>query len=702
MKDVFSKAFKVCFLAFILCFTTLFSSFSFASDLPNKEEKEPNPKIRMAGDGNATLPAGKETVIDIPIINTAQSYAYELLVQAKTEKDAPFTIKFLNGSNRKNIIERVGSSKISLAVNVDKSAPTGTYPVTLEFSYTSKEKESFNNSDIFYIKIQNQNGIPSVILSDFKASKPSVVMGQNFDLSFVLQNDNVIDVKDLSLQVLGLDESNISLVGGSDTVYYKDFEGTAKIPLTYKFSTNSKTKEGSNKLTFKVTYYDIGGKQYTREFKYYIDVLKSGTTQTEETPVDIKILSLVSPSQTLQVNESGTFTIKLKNNSKAEVKNIKVSTKIPEGLVPTSANTFVIQSFKPNEEKTLSFSVAPTSSAKTQVYSVGFAVETMPKNEANATPAFLVEQYGGVKVNNPNPVDKDTENKKTSVPKIIISKYQSDPMIVEAGKPFDLAMTFKNTHPEKTIKNIKLFLTMEDKTDDKGNVFAPNNSSTTFYIDQILPKSEVSHVFNLFTVPTAKPRSYTINVNFEYEDEAHNEYKNVELVGVNVKQQVKIEVGDINMPSTTNIDEPIFLNFQIFNTGKVNVSNLKVDVQGDGFDTSSATNFIGNFDVGSSEFYDSSITPIEVGKKDVTVTVSYEDAEGKKIEIPNKFTIDVQGYEENPTDQPIEDDQPPSNFGLKKIAKIIVILIIIIAIIIFILTRFNKRARRKKGFEFDE
>lgn len=694
-----NKLFKH-FSLLILCLflaSFSFSNLTFASDL-QKEDKEPAPKIRMAGDGNVTLPAGKETNVDIPIVNTSQSYAYELLIQAKPEKDAPFTIKFLNGSNRKNIIERVGTSKISLAINVDKNAPSGIYPLVLEFSYTSKYKDSINNSDTFYIKIQNQNGIPSVILSDFKASKQSVILGEKFSLSSTLNNNNIIDVKDLSLQVLGLDEANISLIGGSDTVYFQTLEGSAKIPLNFQFSTNSKTKEGSNKLIFKLSYYDISGKQYTREFKYYIDVLKSSSSSS--LPIDIKILSLSSPTNTLNVNQSGTFTIKIKNNSSFDLKNVKVSAKIPEGLVPTSSNTIALQSFKSNEEKTLTFSVAPTSVAKSQVYSVGFLVEVPPKNPDDLSSGFSVEQYSGVNVHNPTPADKDA-SKKTSVPKIIISKYKSEPMIVEAGKPFELSMTFKNTHLEKAIKNIKLFLTMDDKTDDKGNVFAPNNSSTTFYIDKILPKAEVTHVFNLFTVPTAKPRSYTINVNFEYEDELDNEYKNVELVGVNVKQQVKIETGEINIPNTATVGEPIFASFQIFNTGKVNVSNLKVEAIGDGFDTSTSTNFIGNFDSGSSEFYDSSFTPTKVGSNDINIKISFEDSDGKTIEIPNKFTIDVQDFVDDVPIDNIENDNS-NKFNFSTIFKIIGALIIIFAIIVFAIYIFNKRIKRKKGFDFNE
>ncbi|MDE6182641.1 MAG: DUF11 domain-containing protein, partial [Eubacteriales bacterium] len=471
------KNFSKNILKLLLVFTIIFTnciSFSFAKDTTEEEEEYIAPKIRMGGDGNVVLQSGKETTVEVPIINTAQGYAYNLLIQAKPEKDAPFTIKFLNGSNRKNIIERVGSTKATMVFDVDKNAVSGTYPVTLEFSYTGSNRTSYNNSDTLYVKIDNKNGAPNVVLNNFSSSKNKVLMGEEFSINAILENTTVVDVKNLSLQVLGLDENDMTLVGNTNTVYIENFQGTTKKPLTFKFATTNKTKEGSNKLTFKITYSDMSGKEYTREFQYYVTVSKNGANDNEA--LDLKITSLTAPKNTLGVNQSGTFTLTIKNMGKSEAKNIKVSAKIPEDIVPTSSNVVVLPSILAGQEKTISFSVAPTSDARTQAYSVGFSVEYSINSTSEEPSTTSFEQYAGVNVNNPNPTsDGDgKEETKTSVPKIIISKYQSTPMIVEAGKPFDLAMTFKNTHSEKAVKNIKLYLTIEDKTEEKGNVFSPN------------------------------------------------------------------------------------------------------------------------------------------------------------------------------------------------------------------------------------
>lgn len=689
------------FLVLTLIFTN--ANFTFAEDISIPEKQEP-PKIRMGGDGNTTLSAGEETVVEIPIINTAQSYAYNLLIQAKPEKDAPFTIKFLDGTNRKSFIERVGSTKTKVSFNVDKNAASGTYPVTLEFSYTGSNKASYNNSDTFYVKIDNKGSAPNLILNNFKISKENVVAGEEFTIDAILENTSKVDARNLSLQVLGLEENNITLIGNSDKTYFEEFLGTAKLPVQFKFATNTKTKEGANKLTFKFTFTDTTGKEYTREFQYYVNVFKSGSAITE--PLDLKITSITAPKNILGVNQTGTFTLKIKNFGKSEAKNIKISAKIPEGLVPTSSNIVVLPSIPANTEKTVTFSVSPTSSATTQAYSVGFVVEypTSSSSEEQAKASF--EQYAGVSVNNPSPKKDGAEGDKTktSVPKIIISKYVATPTIPAAGKPFELAMTFKNTHSIKTVKNIKLYLTVEDKTEGKGNVFAPDNSSTTFYIPQIAPNSEVTHVFNLFTVPDAQPRSYTINVNFEYEDEEANEYKSTELVGINVKQESKFETSEITMPTSGFADKPMNLSFQIYNTGKVTLSNLKIKLEGKGFDTSNASTFIGNLEPGNSEYFEGTFIPNTQGEQKINLIISYEDTDGQTIVKKDEYTINIEEMQidENAFNEMSQEQMPVPSSNKGKIIKIIVIVVVIIVLAIALILYLKKRAKLKKEFDFNE
>ena len=683
------------FLTLVMCFNT--QNLTFSEDLYQtpqleEEQKNPQPKLRMGGDGNVTIKAGETVEVTIPIVNTTSYYAYNILTQIKVSEKSPFSINVLDNTNRIYSIQRAGSANLKLSVKVDKNASSGTYPITLDFSYTSTKKQSFNNQDTFIIKIENPNSFPSLSLTNFTSNKQEIVTGEEFFINFNLENTSEMDANNVNVSIVNLDTNNISVLGTSNTISYDTITNKDKKQIQFKFLTNSLTKEGANKIDFKLTYTDSTGKEYTKNYSFYINVLKTSNANSN---IQLSITSIQPPNGEYGVAQSANFKLKLKNNSTSSAKNIKVYTKLPDGIVPTSNNTITIDNIEPNEEKELNFSVAPNESSKTQTYSIGFVVEYKTGNitKDNTDEIVSIEQYSGLNVKNLNP-KTDNEKEKVSVPKIIISKYESTPLIVEAGKSFKLSTTFKNTHNTKTVKNIKIYLTVDDKTEEKGNVFAPDNSSTTVYFDKMTPNSEINHVFNLFTVPDAKPRSYTINVNFEYEDEQANEYKSTEIVGVNVKQYANLETSEIPKEINASTDMPVNINFQLYNTGKVTLSNLLIKIEGEDIDTTTTTNFIGNFAAGSSEYYDTSFNIYAPGQKNAKIIISYEDTDGKKIEKVEELLINVT---ENTL--PIDNISTDEDVQKNNFKWIILVIIIILTIISFILI---KKHKAKKEIELDE
>ncbi|MCU6396737.1 hypothetical protein KW820_22680, partial [Enterobacter quasiroggenkampii] len=116
-----------------------------------------------------------------------------------------------------------------------------------------------------------------------------------------------------------------------------------------------------------------------------------------------------------------------------------------------------------------------------------------------------ITQYVGILVNGAD------SNKLT--PRLIIDKYSFEPNIVRAGEKFDLNLSFFNTNANKAISNVKIFLTVDEKTEQSGNVFTPVDSSNTFYIESIPAKGTIEKKLKFFTVPDAKAKNYTITAN---------------------------------------------------------------------------------------------------------------------------------------------------------------------------------------------
>ena len=255
-----------------------------------------------------------------------------------------------------------------------------------------------------------------------------------------------------------------------------------------------------------------------------------------------------------------------------------------------------------------------------------------------------------------------------------------------AGEEFDLNMEFLNTNASKSVKNIKMYLTLFEETSSDsaktGNIFTPVNSSNTFYVDSIGPKGTVSKTIRLYTVPTAQPKTYTLTVNFEYEDASGKEYTATELLGINVKQPTKIELGEIYMPEMLEVGMYNNVSFEIYNTGNVTVSNLMIKLDGD-IDTTTKSNYYGSFESGNTEYYDNGFSVLNEGENKVTLTISYDDPSGDHIEDVREYTITGTAPfvpEETDAETPVNEGASSGSI----VGTVVVVAIILVCIAVFI------------------
>jgi hypothetical protein len=188
-----------------------------------------------------------------------------------------------------------------------------------------------------------------------------------------------------------------------------------------------------------------------------------------------------------------------------------------------------------------------------------------------------------------------------------------------------------------------MYLTLFEETSSDsaktGNIFTPVNSSNTFYFDSIGPKGTAEKTIRLYTVPDAQPKTYTLTVNFEYEDANGTEYTATELLGINVKQPTEIELGETYIPEMMEIGGYINVSFEFYNTGKVDVSNLMIRLDGD-VESSSKSMYYGTFESGNTEYYDNGFSIINEGTNNVKLIVSYDDPSGEHIEIVKDYVIE--------------------------------------------------------------
>jgi hypothetical protein len=298
--------------------------------------------------------------------------------------------------------------------------------------------------------------------------------------------------------------------------------------------------------------------------------------------------------------------------------------------------------------------------------------------------------------------EESEDETSTDKAKLILDKYSFEPQLVKAGENFEMSLSFYNTSSTKTVKNIKIFLTSEagsSNQESNSSAFTPVNSSNTFYIDSIPPKSRVEKTITMFTIPDAIAKTHTITANFEYEDSDGLEYMGItELIGVPVVQQSKLEIGEIAYMPEAFVGQSTPISLEFYNTGKVTLYNMMVKLEGD-FQSENAQYYVGNFSSGSSEYFEGYVIPMEMGTLEGDVVFTYEDSTGQMQEVRKSFTLNV-------TEMPVFEDpwggeMPPmeEKSSLLKSKGFWITLILIVAIGGIV---FYRKKRKSKELSLDE
>ncbi len=519
---------------------------------------------------------------------------------------------------------------------------------------------------------------PDFLLDNMTLVPESLSPGETAELSGRVVNRGTQDMHQVELSLDNLSAEGISLVSGFSSKTVAQIPVGGETAFRFPLAASADMAAGNYPVTIKLKYQDEFGKAYEKTQQFYVNV--GGVAGKK---ADLEIRNMKEPGGTYGVNQNFTVSFDLYNAGETTAKSIAVTAEAVDAtaVVPKSASRKTVKELAPGASVPFSFQFAGTSSSTSQNYAIQFTVEYTSGGSATTT----FKQYAGVNVSNP---DKDDENE--SKPKIIVSNYVSDPLIVMAGDEFDLTMTLMNTHKEKAVKNIKMFLTLAEETSSEteksGNIFTPVNSSNTFYFDSIGPKSTVDKSLRLYVVPDAQPKTYTLTVNFEYEDGNGKEYTAQELLGINVKQVTQLQIDEFSIPEMVEVYQPVSVSFSYYNTGKVTLNNVMIKVEGD-VDCQNKSTYIGNMESGNSEYFETTFSAMQPGETPVTIIVSYEDPSGETVEERRELMLNAM----EPM-MPEDMENPPLDMG--QIAKYIGILAVLGAGLVFFMKKQKEEPKR--------
>ncbi len=631
-----------------------------------------------------TAKSGETIRVPIEIENISNEPIDDIVVKADIEN--PDAI-FLVGSTFKDInyIDGKDSKKVHFEVEVDPTAKKGSYRINI--SVTSSYGDS--TTDSVYIRVDSKPPKLNISRLDILPNK-TVGFGEDFNLGIELENTGGIIAEDIRLTLEGLSDDGISLAQGSGVQTIQSIPAGLKNFAVFNLKTSKKITPGSHQLKLKLRYND--------DMEETLDVFVNVSANRDKA-ANLIFDNFVYPTGTIGQNQEVSVSFDLKNLGQSDAKNIiiKAESKNMEGLVPKSVSQQRINSIAPEASENIVFKFLTTKTAETKNYPVEISIEyeddIIPTGEK-----YTLNQFVGF-------FTSGDENK--SKPKLIIDKYNFEPSLVKAGENFTMNLSFFNTNSSKTVKNIKIFLTSNEKTDQNsnsagGSVFTPVDSSNTFYIDSIPPKGRVEKKITMFTVPDAQAKTYTLTANFEYED-SQGEYTAEELIGVPVVQSSKLDTGELSVFPEAYVGQSSPISLEFYNTGKVTLYNMMVKLEGD-FQVENGQYYVGNFTSGSSEYFEGYVIPNAPGELQGAVVFTYEDSTGQTQEVRKEFTLNVMDAPPMPE---FPDGMPPMEEpkagGIKGILKSKVfwgIFITIIAVVAFVV--YKKKKNKVKEMAIDE
>ncbi|CDG37654.1 S-layer domain-like protein [Acetivibrio thermocellus BC1] len=594
----------------------------------NTAEYKPN--FRIVGKISSKQ-EGKNVSVEFPIKNVSNFTAKDIQITMSADSaDSPFSAPMGHLSVSVDEIKPDAEKKIKLDLAVKPNTKSGIYPLKLEFKYGNLYGDSFSSSEVIYVDIENNDKSPSLILKGVEMLPQKPAPGDRFSASIELENLGTLGAKDVKVTLKGLTVDGIysELVGVN---YLKTIEGGRTGKLNFSLVASNKINVQSFPLEIAVDYKDEFGNSYAESFIYYVPI-----KQKSEGKASLKIDNITSPATVVAPDEDFKVGFDIVNDGTKELSDLKVSVTAENGIICKSQSITVVDSLKVGEKKSFEFLFTALTDAVTKNYPIAINVEYDDEGSSGGTKEKrTVTQYVGVYVENPKEEEKK-EN--TSTPRLIIDRYSISTGQAIAGKSFEIELGILNTHKNMNVENIAVsFLA------DEGVFLPAAKSGSTIFIDQIKAGERVVKKMTFATKYDAVPKSYLLNINFEYEDEQNKAYTLKESISIPVIQEQRLEISEIQTGMDAVVGQPVSVNLNFYNMGKSTLNNLMVRCKGDFELQPGSEYFAGNFEPGRSDYYEAYIVPNKEGQVKGSIIFTFEDNNGEVKEIEKEFEIFVQG-----------------------------------------------------------
>lgn len=285
------------------------------------------------------------------------------------------------------------------------------------------------------------------------------------------------------------------------------------------------------------------------------------------------------------------------------------------------------------------------------------------------------------------------------VPNIIITNFAYGGDSVAAGSKFNLDFTFQNKG-QVAVTNMVV-------TVDGAEGFAIAGGTNTFYVDALWAGYAMTQTVPMQALSSAKSGAQPVTVNFRYEyvdagvrSSSQSDVK----ISVPISQPDRFEISDPVVPDQVIAGQENTVTMEYVNKGKGDIANVEATMEGEGFDATMKTQYVGNVASGTTGTIGYAFTPSAAGELKTTLKVTYEDSDGqtKTKEFPLTMSVaDAPAADQPGASDSVEGRGSDRGLPVPAYVAIAVGVVAVIAAIVLLVRRRRKQKAKKNDIDED-
>lgn len=292
----------------------------------------------------------------------------------------------------------------------------------------------------------------------------------------------------------------------------------------------------------------------------------------------------------------------------------------------------------------------------------------------------------------------------SSVPRVIVTGFNTDPAEVHAGTNFTLIIHLKNTSKATKVSNMLFDLTAPTEGNDAQTVapaFLPVSGSSSIYMDGIKANGTADISIQLNAKADLLQKPYSVDLSMKYEGADGSPVEASSSISIPVKQDARFEFSDFEIsPDSISVGDEANVMCNLYNMGRIKLYNVKATFEGACIKKEEV--FIGNVESGATASIDAMLEGAQAtgGPANVKMTLSYEDESGKIATAEKELQLEVTEATEGDMMMPADMEMMEETKGFPVIPAAVAAAVVVVIIIVVVVMK--KRKKKKRMNEEEE